>query len=127
MDEREEGTTANEPDGYDAGLGECPGENERSAKSAGVGFGDWDLWRPRRRSLDRREQARGGFPGRACARVGSRSAESRGVGDSRGVGALWNYFSEAGRRAGEDAPAVQAGRGRQARFGQAVDVVDNAG
>src|SRR6267378_251128 len=55
--------------------------------------------------------------------MGSGGAESRGAGDSRRAGAIWNYFGARGRGAGEDAAAVQTGGRRETGVGTAVNVV----
>src|SRR6266704_50205 len=55
--------------------------------------------------------------------MGGGSVEGGSAGDSRGAGALRNYFGAPRRGARKDAAAVQTGRRRQARQRAAVDVV----
>src|SRR5260370_544114 len=59
--------------------------------------------------------------------VGGAGVEGGGGGDSGGTGKVRDYFVAKGRRAGEDAAAVQAGGGREVGIGAAVDVVGDAG
>src|SRR5258708_37446267 len=55
--------------------------------------------------------------------MGSGSVEGRGGGDSRGAGAVRNYFGAGGRSAAENAGALQIWSWGKTGFRTAVDVV----
>src|SRR5207249_3180100 len=99
------------------------GAKECAAQRSGVGVCDWDLWRPRRRNIDRGERARHGLSSKLGEGMGSGSVESRGAGNPRGARTVWDYFGAGRRRAAEDDAAVQGWRWGKTGLRSAVDVV----
>src|SRR5438132_886524 len=113
LDRGAESATALQPSRYDRRAGERARENECPAKRSCVGIRNWDLRPPRRRNIDRGEQARDGFSGARSAGVGSGSDEGRGAANSRGARTLWDYFGARRWCTVKDDAAIQdRGRGK---------------